>query len=38
VREAYRVAELEAKKSLNDFINQEVIATETSVMMVSRNI
>lgn len=38
VREAYRVAELEAKKSLNDFINQEVIATETSVKMVSRNI
>ncbi len=38
VREAYRVAELEAKKSLNDFINQEVISTETSVKMVSRNI
>ena len=38
VREAYRVAELEAKKNLNDFINQEVISTETSVTMVSRNL
>lgn len=38
VREAYRVAELEAKKSINDFINQEVIKTETSVRMISRNI
>jgi hypothetical protein len=37
-REAYRVAELEAKKSLNDFINQEVISTETSVKMFSRNV
>lgn len=38
VREAYRVAELEAKKNLNDFINQEVISSETSVRMVSRNL
>lgn len=38
VREAFRVAELEAKKSLNDFINQEVITSETSVRMVSRNL
>lgn len=38
VREAFRVAELEAKKSLNDFINQEVITTETSVRMFSRNL
>lgn len=38
VREAYRVAELEAKKNLNDFINQEVISSETSVTMVSRNL
>lgn len=38
VREAYRVAELEAKKSINDFINQEVIKSETSVRMISRNI
>jgi len=38
VREAYRVAELEAKKSMNDFINQEVISSETSVKMVSRNL
>lgn len=37
-REAYRVAELEAKKSINDFINQEVIKSETSVRMMSRNI
>ena len=38
VREAYRVAELEDKKSINDFINQEVIKSETSVRMISRNI
>lgn len=37
-REAYRVAELEAKKSLNDFINREVIATTTSVTMISQNL
>ncbi len=37
-REAYRVAELEAKKSLNDFINKEVIATTTSVKMISKNL
>lgn len=37
-REAYRVAELEAKKSLNDFINRETIQSSTSVSMISRNI
>ena len=38
VREAYRVAELEAKKSLNDFINQETILSDTAVSMMSRNL
>lgn len=37
-REAYRVAELEAKKALNDFINKEVIASTTSVTMISKNL
>jgi len=37
-REAFRVAELEAKKSLNDFINSENIRSTTSVKMISRNI
>jgi tRNA(Leu) C34 or U34 (ribose-2'-O)-methylase TrmL len=37
-REAYRVAELEAKKSLNDFINQETIASTKSVVMISKNL
>jgi hypothetical protein len=37
-REAYRVAELEAKKSLNDFINKETIASSKSVTMISKNI
>lgn len=38
IRESYRVAELEAKKSLNDFINKEVIASTTSVTMISKNL
>jgi hypothetical protein len=38
IREAYRVAELEAKKSLNDFINQETIASAVSVKMISQNL
>jgi hypothetical protein len=38
VREAYRVAELEAKKSLNDFIHKETITSSVSVAMVSRNL
>lgn len=37
-REAYRVAELEAKKALNDFINQETIRSNVSVAMISRNL
>jgi hypothetical protein len=37
-RESYRVAELEAKKSLNDFINKETIASTTSVRMISENL
>ena len=37
-RESYRVAELEAKKSLNDFINKETIASTTSVQMISQNL
>lgn len=37
-RESYRVAELEAKKSLNDFINKETIASSTSVSMISQNL
>lgn len=37
-REAYRVAELEAKKSLNDFINKETIRSSTSVKMISNNL
>jgi hypothetical protein len=32
------VAELEAKKSLNDFINSESIRSSTSVKMISRNL
>jgi hypothetical protein len=37
-RESYRIAELEAKKSLNDFINKESIVTTTSVKMISSNL
>lgn len=37
-REAFRVAELEAKKSLNDFINKETVRSTTSVSMISRNL
>ena len=37
-REAFRVAELEAKKSLNDFINKETIRSSTSVKMISQNL
>jgi hypothetical protein len=37
-REAYRVAELEAKKSLNDFINKESIQSSVSVRMISENL
>lgn len=38
VRESYRVAELEAKKSLSDFINKETITSTTSVKMISNNL
>lgn len=38
VRESYRVAELEAKKSLSDFINKESITSTTSVRMISKNL
>lgn len=37
-REAFRVAELESKKSLNDFINKETIRSTTSVQMISKNL
>ena len=37
-RESFRVAELEAKKSLNDFINKETIRSTTSVQMISKNL
>lgn len=37
-RESFRIAELEAKKSLNDFINKETIVTSTSVRMISSNL
>lgn len=37
-REAYRVAELEAKKHLNDFINKETITSSVSVKMISQNL
>lgn len=38
IRESYRVAELEAKKSMNDFINRETITSSVSVSMISRNL
>jgi hypothetical protein len=38
IRDAYRVAELEAKKSLNDFINKETITSSVSVKMLSKNL
>jgi hypothetical protein len=38
VRESYRVAELEAKKAMNDFINRETITSSVSVSMISRNL
>jgi len=37
-REAFRTAELEAKKQVNDFINRESIASTTSVVMISKNL
>lgn len=37
-REAFRVAELEAKKAVNDFINSETVQSNMSVQMISRNL
>lgn len=37
-QQAFRVAELEAKKSLNDFINKETIQSSVSVKMISQNL
>jgi len=37
-RESYRIAELEAKKTLNDFINKESISSTVSVRMISKNL
>ena len=37
-RESYRAAELEAKKTLNDFIHKETITSTTSVRMISNNL
>jgi len=37
-REAFRMAELEAKKSLNDFINKESVTSAVSVKMISQNL
>ena len=38
LRESFRVAELEAKKALNDFINKETITSTVSVKMISQNL
>ena len=37
-REAYRVAELEAKKAINDFINQETVTSSKSLEIISKNL
>lgn len=37
-RESYRAAELEAKKSLSDFINRETVSSTTSIRMISNNL
>ena len=37
-REAFRVAELEAKKAINDFINQETITSNKSLEIIGRNL
>jgi hypothetical protein len=37
-KQAFRVAELEAKKSLNDFMNKETITSNVSVRMISQNL
>jgi hypothetical protein len=38
VENAYVVAELDAKKKLNDFINKESVASVTSVNIITRNL
>jgi len=38
LRESYRVAELEAKKRMNDFIHKETITSAVSVKMISQNL
>lgn len=37
-REAFRAAELEAKKSLSDFIHKETVTSRTSVTMITNNL
>ena len=37
-QQAYRVAELEAKKALNDFVNKENITSSVSVRTISQNL
>jgi hypothetical protein len=37
-RESYRMAELEAKKSLNDFLNRESFNSTVSVRIISKNL
>jgi len=37
-QQAYRVAELEAKKAINDFINKETITSSVSVRTISQNL
>lgn len=37
-REAFRVAELEAKKAMNDFINRETITSSVSLDIISKNL
>lgn len=37
-REAFRMAELEAKKAMNDFINKETITSNVSLEIISRNL
>jgi hypothetical protein len=38
VREAMRVAELEAKKNMNDFLNEEVITSSVTLTMITLNL
>ena len=38
IESAYKVAELDAKRKLNDFINKESIQSSTSINMITRNL